>query len=157
MDMFGLWPGEKIIQVYWAHHPLPGINGLDAAKLDKQTILDAVKTFAPEVIYLRPADNHIEYARLTNLICASLNVPTVVHVMDDWPTRKDEKDHGEELVSSLNNLISQAHTGLTICREMSEEYARRYKQPFKSLANGVSQDTWGPLKKQATNPNFCIR
>ena len=38
MDMFGLWPGEKIIQVYWAHHPLPGINGLDAAKLDKQTI-----------------------------------------------------------------------------------------------------------------------
>lgn len=154
--LFHNCPRDRLLQIYWGHHPEPSIQGLDAAKVDKHEILRTINAYQPEVIYLRPADNHIDYARLTFGICQQLKIPMVLHMMDDWPARKDEQEHGTELVEMLIHAMDSADTKITICDEMSREYHQRYGGEFTHLANGVDSELWSNLKPRR-NSQFTIR
>ena len=156
-DFFERWPRERLLQVYWAHHPRNDTVGIDAAKVGSDDIQLQIKQFQPDVIYLRPADNHIDYARLSVQICEQINAPVVTHIMDDWPARNSEREHGAELVAMLERVINLSHTNVTICQEMSAAYEHRYRRVFQHLANGVDPNTWRQINHQSQAARFCIR
>lgn len=156
-DLFANWPSDRLLQLYWAHHPKVGVRGIDLANVHPDEVLRQVRLFEPELIYLRPADNHLEYAQLTINICQKVMCPTVTHIMDDWPARQGEKENGAALVELLMQAIKQSSLCLTICREMSEAYRERYGRDFKQFANGVDVNRWDALQGPTTDAPFIVR
>jgi|TARA_B100000315_G_C14579535_1_gene589723 FkbM family methyltransferase len=138
---FRYWPDERIFQVYHVHEPI-GFEGLDASKCDPKDIVSVVRRFRPDVIYFRPADNHLEYMRIARLLIETLDLPLVVHIMDDWPARMKPSKQAEELHDILKGAFGVACRNVTICAEMSREYEERYGHVFESLANGIDVEDW---------------
>ncbi len=156
-SLFRGWPKQQIMQVYWGLHPVSKVLRIDAANNSSRKIFQDIEKFAPEVIYIRPADNHLEYSRITQRIVDHFNVPLVNHVMDDWPARVGHQDPGPELIEMLAGFIAKAHTNIAICQEMAEEYSRRYNSPFATVANGVDRHVWKQVGLSPRSGTFCLR
>ncbi len=155
--LFRDWPDEDLLQIYWAHHPGRAIGQIDAAKVPEQQIIQAVRDFAPQAIYLRPADTKIEYCQLASKLIQASEAPLMTHTMDDWSCRVADTEEGQWLLEDLQQNFRRARFNLTICPEMSEAYSTQYRTPFASIANGIDPAVWKNLPSARKTSPFVIR
>jgi glycosyltransferase involved in cell wall biosynthesis len=111
--------------------------------------------FNPEILYLQiAARNEIKFAEeLIN----QLKVPSVIHLMDDWPSTISasglfNKHWSAKIDKEFKELLNQVDLHLSISDAMSEEYKKRYKKKFVPFHNPIDIDLWSSYSKR----NFTI-
>lgn len=108
-------------------------------RLPKDSI-EWVAKFDPQVIYSPLGSIRMMSAALQ--LSKLFGIPIVPHFMDDWPSTVYADGVRNLLLrrmlqSKLEKVLSRAPLGLTICDEMSSEYARRYGIRFEAFMNCV--------------------
>jgi glycosyltransferase involved in cell wall biosynthesis len=107
--------------------------------------------FKPEILYLQVAAlDEILFARE---IIDYLNIPSVIHVMDDWPSAISDKGLFRKYWSGridreFKSLLDIVNLHLCISDAMSEEYLTRYKKRFIPFHNPIEIERWSPYIKK---------
>jgi len=111
--------------------------------------------FKPEILYLQVAalDEILFAKELINY----LKVPSVIHVMDDWPSAISDtglfrKYWSGKIDSEFKSLLDKVDLHLCISDAMSEEYLNRYNKNFLPFHNPIEIEIWAPYTKK----NFSI-
>ena len=134
------------------------------SKLSRPEIIERCKQFSPDVVYFRPIDSEALFD-ITQEVLQVTKSSLMVHIMDDWPERLifdgNQELHGA-LDGKLRGLLQQASTRLSICREMSDVYERRYGGDWFPLANGVDisnfpRKNWGIRPSPSSANPFVVR
>lgn len=143
---------------------ISGAIGLDKITTNKFTafdtkaeIIEFAKKFSPDVIYYRPIDSALLYETACALK-ASLGVPFVSHLMDDWVLRhKDDGAHEFRLWEErMLGIVGMSNKLLAISQKMADAYSIRYGGEWQVLANGVDPADFPPPKKTG-RPKKIIR
>jgi len=107
--------------------------------------------YEPEILYIQVTErDEIRFAK--NLI-NHLKIPSVIHVMDDWPTtissRGFLKDYWSRKIDrEFKSLLNMVDLHLSISDAMSEEYKKRYEKKFIPFHNPVDVELWIPFSKK---------
>lgn len=101
-------------------------------------LIEWAARFDPQVVYSPLGSIRMMSAALQ--LSKLFNIPIVPHFMDDWPgTLYVGQAPGfilrRILRNKLDKVLSRAPFGLTICDDMSREYARRYGIRFEAFMN----------------------
>jgi glycosyltransferase involved in cell wall biosynthesis len=100
---------------------------------------DWIKAYNPDIIYAVFAD--LNTARLLKQIVRELNIPNVLHFMDDWPSTLYKNTLTPfarfEVLKHLKWLINNSAALFTISDAMSKEYEKRYKKKFFAFHNPI--------------------
>ena len=144
----GDWPKDAFLQV-WTNagntppslHTIEVGESIDNSRLTKfglESVISECILFAPDVIYFRPVDTPILF-ELMEKIVQVLEVPLVVHMMDDWPERLRRASAPEyvSLSTALQKMVDKAAGHLSICDAMSVAYKERYGKDWLPIANGI--------------------
>ena len=96
--------------------------------------------YKPDILYLQVSSREdIEFSlKLTDY----LSIPTVIHMMDDWPSTisKDglfESYWRKKIDKELRILLDRMDLYLSISSPMSTEYKKRYNKNFLAFHNPV--------------------
>lgn len=118
-----------------------------------------IKDFGPEVLYLQVST--LEGISFANQLIDYLKIPSVVHVMDDWPTtlggigpfaRFVRQKVNKEFVGILN----KTSCSFVISDAMAEEYHRRYGKNFEPYNNPVEPEHYIKCNFEETNTTESI-
>jgi len=106
--------------------------------------------FKPEILYLQVSTR--ESLLFANDLCDYLKVPSVIHMMDDWPSTISSKGlfknyWKRKIDSEFNQLLSKVSLHLSISEAMSEEYKKRYDKEFIHFHNPIEVENWLPYTK----------
>lgn len=99
-------------------------------------LLSWVREFRPEVLYGHCSTlDSVLFLRETQ---RALGLPLVLHFMDDFPEALYRKGWMAGLMrgrylTEFSALVRSAAVRIAICREMAEEYEKRYHQPVRWL------------------------
>jgi glycosyltransferase involved in cell wall biosynthesis len=110
-----------------------------------------ISEYKPDILYLQVSSREdIEFSlKLTNY----LSIPTVIHMMDDWPSTisKDglfERYWRKKIDKELRELLDRMDLYLSISSPMSAEYKKRYNKNFLAFHNPVELGNWTPYCKK---------
>jgi glycosyltransferase involved in cell wall biosynthesis len=109
--------------------------------------------FKPEVLYVQVSSR--ETLLFAGQLIDYLKIPSVNHVMDDWPSTLNSclfknywvKKIGEEL-RLFNNKVD---LHFSISEAMSDEYSKRYNKEYIPFHNPVDCEIWLPNVKRDYN------
>jgi len=104
-----------------------------------------VKSFNPEILYTQLSS--FEEMRIVETLKSALDIPLVIHIMDDWPStisnRYFPKPIWQRIINSkLKRLFSEAKVLLSISDPMSQEYFNRYGLTFMPFHNPIDTKMW---------------
>lgn len=121
-----------------------------------------IKDFAPEVVYYRPVGDSDTLHRVAMTVIETLDLPFVIHMMDDWPQRMrlSHPACADRYEADLRSLLSRSFVNLSICDAMSNAFGERYGAGFVPVANGLEDQlikTLGGFKKSKSDKPFRIR
>jgi len=107
--------------------------------------------FKPEILYLQVAARD-EINFVVELI-SYLKVPTVIHVMDDWPSTISargpfKKYWSDKIDKEFKLLLEMVDLHLSISDAMSDEYKKRYNKEFIPFHNPIDVEVWSPHTKK---------
>jgi glycosyltransferase involved in cell wall biosynthesis len=108
-------------------------------------LLAWVRDFQPEVIYGHCAGlNRVLFLRH---IQQALGLPLVLHIMDDFPEVLYRNGlfspfMRPRYLAEFSELVGSANVAIAICKEMAEEYERRYRRRVTSLSMPVELDAY---------------
>jgi glycosyltransferase involved in cell wall biosynthesis len=118
-------------------------------------------SFSPDIIYTHLSK--YEHIVFLNQLSEIRKIKVVVHITDDFPMDlpkagilyfywKNKIQHG------YRDFFKECECRLSICKEMSEEYFRRYNLSFYPFFNGIDLDKWqGSTRKSwEKQGNFSI-
>jgi glycosyltransferase involved in cell wall biosynthesis len=126
-----------------------------------------IKEFDPQVLYSHLGPLYL--TRLTNLIATEINVPLVVHIMDDyivdWPVNGVSKRKIFPISNILHALnkreflrsLAIADERLAISHQMAAVYQERYGFAFGVVHNGISPNEWPPTTRDITESHGSFR
>ncbi len=163
--LFSGWPQDRYLQFYSggihqvAMDPDEPSEGSKVIAHDQAQVLLRARRFAPQVILYRPVPNNPALHEAAMHVIRSLDVPLVVWIMDDWPSRlaaEDPKTHAA-LDADLRELLDRAVLRLSICDAMSDAFEARYGVPFKAFANGIDPADWPAATGDRPEGPFLIR
>ncbi|MDR4477322.1 MAG: hypothetical protein R3B11_15150 [Nitrospira sp.] len=125
-------------------------------------LIDWVERFRPTLLY--GFLGSLEQLTLTRALARYLNVPLVIHMMDDWPAVLYRNGllspvMGPVVRHQLRRVLREARGRFAICDAMCEEYAQRYGYAFQSFQNALVPAEWLPHARtqwQAGQP-FVVR
>ncbi len=117
-----------------------------------------LQVFKPEILYLQVYSyDSIRFARL---LIETLKIPSVIHIMDDWPstisTRGPFKKHwAKKIDNEFRKLLDEVTVFLSISDSMSIEYQRRYHKKFIPFHNPIDIEHWSVKQEKdySVNPN----
>ncbi|NKC00895.1 MAG: FkbM family methyltransferase [Pseudomonadales bacterium] len=143
----GHWDKDRYLQVWLSTNSDLQFHVLDPsapssvatpAAIDLPAALEAIKQFEPEVVYFRPADSEPLFT-LHERLTLEQAVPTITHMMDDWPERMrvTQPTRYEALAPRLQSVLDRSVERLAISQPMADEYTSRYGGTWTTLANGV--------------------
>jgi glycosyltransferase involved in cell wall biosynthesis len=101
--------------------------------------------FNPEVLYLQVSTR--EEIRFANELISFQNWPTIIHIMDDWPSTISNKGPFKKFWArtidrELKSLFNRVDLRLSISDAMAREYLKRYGQTFLPFHNPIDTDVW---------------
>jgi len=111
--------------------------------------------FQPQVLYLQVSTR--EDILFAKDLISVLKIPSVIHVMDDWPSTISGKGplkrfwHGR-IDKEFRELLNKIDLHLSISDAMSAEYMKRYDKGFIPFHNPIEIKLWS----QFTKTNFTI-
>jgi glycosyltransferase involved in cell wall biosynthesis len=112
--------------------------------------------FKPEVLYVQVASR--ETLLFASQLVDYLDIPSVNHAMDDWPSTVRTKGlfkyyWYEKIDTELKQFIDKVDLNFSISEAMSDEYYRRYKERFIPFHNPVDSEVWLPHVKKSYDLN----
>ena len=164
---FGQYDSRNILQV-WEHTGTdPGLRLFSPSEskdpnaipqsVGTEAILEAINVFNPSVVYFRSTASEALHG-FHHLIIDTLNIPSIIHIMDDWEARMllDQSPNQSLLSQLLIKSIGVSQVRLTICAKMSSEFTERYSCNWFELANAVEVASHAPPNRpdlfSADNP-----
>jgi len=107
--------------------------------------------FKPEVLYLQVSTRE-DILFSTDLINL-LKIPTVVHIMDDWPSTISDsglfKDFwNRKIDGEFRRLLGKINFHMSISDAMAAEYERRYGHKFVPFHNPIETKIWESFQKK---------
>jgi glycosyltransferase involved in cell wall biosynthesis len=105
-----------------------------------------IKAFQPQVIYTLGAS--VSVLRLVYLISEKLDVPIVIHFMDNWPEHLQWENnplcklYHNRMVKYLNLCLEKSNVGIAISPIMAREYQKKFEIEFGYLMNSVDQKSF---------------
>jgi glycosyltransferase involved in cell wall biosynthesis len=106
--------------------------------------------YKPEILYLQVSSR--EDILFSIELCNYLSIPTVIHMMDDWPSTisKSGLFHHywqKKIDRELKQLLNHMDLYLSISDAMTNEYKKRYSKGFRAFHNPIETQTWAPFCK----------
>lgn len=134
-----------------ARFPLPALRRLlgDGEFLFRvgpsPRLLAWVREFAPDVLYGHCST--LNSVRFLRRLQQALGIPLVLHCMDDWPGNLYRGGGVSRLVrprylAEFAELVRSAEVTVAICREMAQEWERRYHRPVPWFPMPVELDPY---------------
>ena len=126
---------------------------LDSFPVKYSCIMEKVKAFSPDVIYT--CGPSIRVLKTANYIAEQLNIPIVLHLMDDWPetiytTSQLSRIFHWSVKKYLKKIHRKCKMNLAISDALGKKYADIYGVEYKMLmnpavnieerVNGISKD-----------------
>jgi FkbM family methyltransferase len=165
-NLFLGWPKAALAQLH-TDHGMPELDVCDKyfrlsrKKYNFDTVMQQVREFKPELIYLRLVDSPLVLLNFVKEYLKMEKIPLITHIMDDWPERA--RTNNPELflhaTPLLCELFQYASYNLSICDHMSFAFEQRFGVPFKAVSNFIDpEDLTKSIKKQKKRPElFTIR
>ncbi len=99
-------------------------------------LINWVHEFKPDVIYGHCSD--LNSVRFLRSMQKALGLPIVLHIMDDWFATQYKQNLAARCLrpyylAEVKKLVSSADTVLGICKEMAEDYEKRYSRELQWL------------------------
>lgn len=107
--------------------------------------------YKPDFLYIQVSTR--QGIRLATDLCNYLNVPSAIHMMDDWPSTITRKGlfrtyWKTKIDREFRQLLDIVDLHLSISDAMSKEYKVRYEKDFTSFHNPVDLDLWQKYSKR---------
>jgi len=123
-------------------------------------LLAWAREFQPEVMYGRCSS--LSSVRFVRRMQQALGVPLVLHFMDDWPENLYREGWASQCVrprylAEFAELVRSADVVMAICREMAEEYEKRYRRPVLWLPMPVELDAYQTTARTQWPPGRPFR
>jgi glycosyltransferase involved in cell wall biosynthesis len=120
------------------------IHILSEIRFSKQ-FKDWLTVFNPDILYIQVTAR--EDIMFSIELCDYLNIPSVIHNMDDWPSTISNKGcfkkyWGNRIDREFKGLLSRMDLCLSISQAMTTEYLKRYNIDFKAFHNPIETETW---------------
>jgi glycosyltransferase involved in cell wall biosynthesis len=101
--------------------------------------------FNPQVLYLQVSTR--EEILFAKDLMRLLKIPSVIHMMDDWPSTISNKGFlknywTKKIDREFKELLNQVDIHLSISNAMSVEYMKRYNKHFIAFHNPIETKTW---------------
>jgi glycosyltransferase involved in cell wall biosynthesis len=124
------------------------ISKITISSLFKDWLLE----YQPDILYLQASTRETILFALD--LCDFLKKPTVIHVMDDWPSTISssglfKKYWKVKIDKEFRQLLDKVSLHISISEPMSVEYLKRYGKEFVPFHNPIDTDRW--LKHSKTN------
>lgn len=115
-----------------------------------------LKEYKPEILYIQASNR--ETVNFAIALCDYLRIPSVFHMMDDWPSiicpnGLFSNYWRSKIDSELKLLLSKVTLHFSISEAMSKEYKVRYGISFKHFHNPIDINRWLPKKKKELSVN----
>ena len=110
-----------------------------------------LKEYNPDILYIQASTR--ETILFASDLCDFLNKPSIIHVMDDWPSTISNtgvlRDYWKRKIDTeFRKLLDKVSLHLSISEAMSEEYLARYKKAFIPFHNPIETLRWMPYSKK---------
>ena len=110
-----------------------------------------IREFQPQVIYSFLGS--MAQIRIASDFTKRLNIPLVVHIMDDWPAVIYTQGYlgptiRRIVMAEFKALVRKARVCLSISEAMSKDYFVRYGEPFVPFHNALDMSEWQPRARQ---------
>jgi len=117
-------------------------------------LINWVNKFSPDILYIQVTSR--ESLLFAIKLSDVLNIPMVLHQMDDWIGSISNSGLGKgywlnKINSEFGDLVSRATLCLSICDYMGKEYQERYKSEFITYHNPVDLKVWLPKTERVIN------
>ncbi|MBE0674153.1 MAG: glycosyltransferase [Bacteroidales bacterium] len=112
--------------------------------------------YAPDLLYFQISNR--ESIRFALELIEFLKIPSVIHMMDDWPSTLCSKCvlkfyWGTKIDKEFRRLLNKVDLHLSICDEMSSEYNGRYGHHFIPFHNTIDLGKWSTFIRKDISPN----
>lgn len=112
--------------------------------------------YSPNILYLQVSTR--EEIIFSEELLNYMKIPSVVHMMDDWPTTISNKGlfkryWFKKIDSEFRILLKKADVCLSISDAMSDEYRKRYDRAFTAFHNPIETDSWLKYSKKSYGLN----
>lgn len=115
-------------------------------------LMNWLSEFDPDILYMQVTTrDEINFAQE---LVSYLKRPSVIHIMDDWPSTISNKGlfkkyWSKKIDKEFRVLLDQVDLHLSISDAMSVEYKERYKKDFIPFHNPIETSLWVPFKKSS--------
>jgi glycosyltransferase involved in cell wall biosynthesis len=121
-----------------------------------QNFQDWLSDFKPEVLYVQVSSR--ETLLFAEQLIDFLKIPSVNHVMDDWPSTLNEiglfRNYWlKKIDAELKRFNDKVNLHFSISEAMSDEYLIRYGKKFIPFHNPVESKIWLPYEKKNLDVN----
>ncbi len=139
-------PGKKGIryklvnQLFYPFLRWTGLFHCTSALVLSQNFIEWLRVYKPEILYLQLASRE-DILFATKLI-GFLNIPSAIHMMDDWPSTISSKGPfkgfwSRKIDREFKYLLGNIDIHLSISDAMSAEYFKRYQKHFHVFHNPI--------------------
>ncbi len=116
-----------------------------------QKFMDWLSGFKPDVLYVQISSR--ETLLFACELIDYLKIPSVNHVMDDWPSSLTSNGlSGNYWIKKIDNELRQFNDRidlhLSISEAMSDEYLKRYNKEFIPFHNPIESECLAPSHKK---------
>jgi glycosyltransferase involved in cell wall biosynthesis len=128
-----------------------GLDHLLSEILISECLKSWLSEYKPELLYFQISNR--ESINFAKKLIEHLKIPSVIHMMDDWPSAIADKSICRsfwrlKINKELQDLLDVVDLHLSICDEMSSEYKRRYGHYFYAFHNTIDLEKWTPFTRQ---------
>lgn len=130
-----------------------------AVKLDEST-LEAIRVFQPQAIYTLGAS--VSILRLVNKLSVQLNIPVIMHFMDNWAEHIQWEDnpllslYKSSLKKKMLACIKRCKLVVTISSSMAEAYHEKFQKETLVLMNTVDISRFKGLTSKDTGVTHFV-
>ena len=109
-----------------------------------------LSVYNPEVLYIQVSSR--EDILFSIELCDYLSIPSVIHIMDDWPSTIGKKGlfknyWRKKIDKEFRQLLYRMNLCLSISEAMTTEYLNRYNKIFIAFHNPIETEAWQPYCK----------
>lgn len=117
-------------------------------------LINWVKNYNPDILYIQVSTR--ESLMFGLLLSQRLNMPFVLHQMDDWIAPIGYNGFmgtywKNKIEAEFKNLVQLADCCMSISDLMGKDYEERFKKEFVTFHNPVDLDKWYPTKNYKNN------
>jgi glycosyltransferase involved in cell wall biosynthesis len=125
-----------------------------------QQLKDWLSVFNPEILYIQVTSR--EDVLFSTQLYDFLNIPAVIHNMDDWPSTISRKGLFKNYWSTkidmeFRQLLNRMDLYLSISDAMTSEYMKRYNKVFKAFHNPIDISKYNQIKNKIVKNDKTFR